>query len=211
MGEILAHALAPPQHLGYRRAGSRHAGAEGELAPDAGVQIEQRLQHRAAWREAGRRIGLGTAVGRRARTVEHELGCLPGGAAGVPGLLRHRFPRRSCRGIGRGWKPHIDGRIGDHLERRVRDIEEQPGHLVAEMVATVASPRHRRGRMHAGAQHLLVRQRPWPQVGQMRAKIDRRLIVVPGHVPYAVDHAAPRIERGSASMPTVRAVGSSAK
>ena len=65
--------------------------------------------------------------------------------------------------------------------------------------------------MHAGAQHLLVRQRPWPQMRQMRAKIDRSLVVVPRHVPHAVDHAAPRIDRGNASMPTVRTVGSSVK
>ena len=65
--------------------------------------------------------------------------------------------------------------------------------------------------MHAGAQHLLMRQRPRPQMRQMRAEIDRRLVVVPRHVPHAVDHAAPRIDRAGASMPTVRAVGSSAK
>jgi hypothetical protein len=46
---------------------------------------------------------------------------------------------------------------------------------------------------------------------QVRAKIDRSLIVVPRDVPHAVDHAAPRIDRGNASMPTARTVGSSVK
>ena len=93
----------------------------------------------------------------------------------------------------------------------MRDIEKQPGHHIAEMVAAVAPPRHRRRGMHAGAQNLLMRQLPWPQMRQVRAEIDRSLIVVPRHVPDAVDHAAPRIDRGKASMPTARTVGSSVK
>ena len=174
MGEVLAHPLAPPQHLRDRRAGRRHAGAEGEIPSDPGVQIEQRRQHRAAGREAGRRVGRGAGIGRGARAVEQELGGLPRRGAGLPRACRDGLPGRGRRGIGRRRKPHIDGRLGDHLERRVGDIEEQPGHLVAEMVAAVAPPRHRRCGVHAGAQHALMRQRTRPQMREMRAEIDRR-------------------------------------
>ena len=93
----------------------------------------------------------------------------------------------------------------------MRDIEKQPGHHIAKVVAPVASPRYRRRSVDAGTQYLLMWQLPWPQMRQVRAEIDRSLIVVPRHVPDAIDHAAPRIDRGRASMPTARTVGSRVK
>ena len=136
MGEVLAHAFATPQHLGDRRAGGRHAGAEGEVAPDPGVQVEHRLQHRPA--EARSRAPHRPGLRRRPAHADCRTGTR------LPARPRRRLPRPAAPRLPMAALPR--DRAGQENPHR-RSHRRSPGTPRARHRGTARSPRCRNGRV----------------------------------------------------------------
>ena len=87
---------------------------------------------------------------RNAGTFEQELGGFPAFRAAARCRCSHLLPGRRGLRVGRPRETHIHHRFGHDLERGVREVQEQPGHRIAEVVQALAAPCRHGGRMERG-------------------------------------------------------------